>query len=59
MRYDVFITQGFKSWRKKERIENHVGGPNSVHNQAYEKCQNLLNQEQHTEMIIVQQSSQA
>ncbi|RWR73420.1 cytosolic sulfotransferase 12-like protein [Cinnamomum micranthum f. kanehirae] len=50
---------GFKSWRKKERIENHVGGPNSVHNQAYEKCQNLLNQEQHIETIIVKQSSQA
>ncbi|RWR73422.1 zinc finger MYM-type protein 1-like protein [Cinnamomum micranthum f. kanehirae] len=58
-RYDAFITQGFKSWRKKERIENHVGGPNSVHNQAYEKCQNLLNQEQHIETIIVKQSSQA
>ncbi|RWR82286.1 zinc finger MYM-type protein 1-like protein [Cinnamomum micranthum f. kanehirae] len=58
-RYDAFITQGFKSWRKKERIENHVGGPNSVHNQAYEKCQNLLNQEQHIETIIIKQSSQA
>ncbi|RWR76195.1 zinc finger MYM-type protein 1-like protein [Cinnamomum micranthum f. kanehirae] len=58
-RYDAFITQGFKSRRKKERIENHVGGPNSVHNQAYEKCQNLLNQKQHIETIIVKQSSQA
>ncbi|RWR87947.1 zinc finger MYM-type protein 1-like protein [Cinnamomum micranthum f. kanehirae] len=58
-RYDAFITQGFKSWRKKERIENHVGGPNRVHNQAYEKCQNLLNQKQHIETVIVKQSSQA
>ena len=58
-RYDAFIIQGFKSRRKKERTENHVGGPNSVHNEAYEKCQNLLNQEQHIEMIIVKQSSQA
>ncbi|RWR79953.1 zinc finger MYM-type protein 1-like protein [Cinnamomum micranthum f. kanehirae] len=58
-RYDAFITQGFKSWRKKERIENHVRGPNSVHNQAYEKCQNLLNQKQHIETVIVKQSSQA
>ena len=41
--YDAFITQGLKSWRKKERVENPVGGSNSVLNQVYEKCQNLLN----------------
>ncbi|RWR93679.1 zinc finger MYM-type protein 1-like protein [Cinnamomum micranthum f. kanehirae] len=52
-RYDAFITQGFK-----KRIENHVGGPNGVHNQAYEKYQNLLNQKQHIETIIIKQSSQ-
>ncbi|RWR90617.1 zinc finger MYM-type protein 1-like protein [Cinnamomum micranthum f. kanehirae] len=58
-RHDAFITQGFRNWRKKERIGDHVGGPKSAHNQAYEKCQNLLNQKQHIETIIVQQSNQA
>ncbi|RWR97035.1 zinc finger MYM-type protein 1-like protein [Cinnamomum micranthum f. kanehirae] len=58
-RHDAFITQGFRNWRKKERIGDHVGGPKSAHNQAYEKCQNLLNQKQHIETIIVKQSDQA
>ncbi|RWR93453.1 rve domain-containing protein [Cinnamomum micranthum f. kanehirae] len=59
VRHDAFITQGFRNWRKKERIRDHVGGPKSAHNQAYEKCQNLLNQKQHIETIIVKQSDQA
>ena len=58
-RYDVFVTKGYRNWKKKERIADHVGGPNSAHNQAYEKCQNLLNQKQHIETVIIKQSDQA
>ena len=36
-----------------------MGGPNSAHNQAYEKYQNLLNQKQHIEKISIKQSDQA
>ncbi|RWR83626.1 zinc finger MYM-type protein 1-like protein [Cinnamomum micranthum f. kanehirae] len=53
-RFNPIWFKDYDSW-----IENHEGGPNSVHNQAYEKCQNLLNQKQHIETVIVKQSSQA
>ncbi|RWR90878.1 zinc finger MYM-type protein 1-like protein [Cinnamomum micranthum f. kanehirae] len=58
-RYDAFVTKGYRNWKKKERIADHVGGPNSAHNQAYEKCQNLLNQKQDIETVIRKQSDQA
>ncbi|XXG68310.1 hypothetical protein AAC387_Pa06g1426 [Persea americana] len=58
-RHSPFVTKGYKNWKKKERIGDHVGGPNSAHNQAYQKCQNLLNQKQYVGTIIVKQSDQA
>ena len=38
VRSDAFVTEGYKNWKKKERFREHVRGPNSAHNQAYEKC---------------------
>ncbi|XP_078158926.1 uncharacterized protein LOC144554484 [Carex rostrata] len=40
---DTFITEGFKSWNKKDRLLRHIGGPNSFHNQAMKKCDALEN----------------
>ena len=37
-RSNAFVTEGYKNRKKKERLADHVGGPNSAHNQAYEKC---------------------
>ncbi|XP_023894992.1 uncharacterized protein LOC112006908 [Quercus suber] len=31
---DSFVTKGFNSWNKKEKLDLHVGGVNSAHNQA-------------------------
>ena len=31
---DTFVTKGFKLWNKKDKLNSHVGGVNSVHNQA-------------------------
>ncbi|XP_028061118.1 zinc finger MYM-type protein 1-like [Camellia sinensis] len=45
--------------RRKKKIQTHVGGPNSAHNQASSKCQDLLNQNQHIETIFFKQSDQA
>jgi hypothetical protein len=31
---DLFVTKGFKNWKKKDKLESHVGANNSAHNQA-------------------------
>ncbi|XP_021799956.1 zinc finger MYM-type protein 1-like, partial [Prunus avium] len=46
---DSFVGTGFSNWKKKERFQVHVGGPNSSHNQALKKCQALMNEKQHIE----------
>ncbi|KAL4032738.1 hypothetical protein IC575_005820 [Cucumis melo] len=43
---DHFVSEGFSNWKKKEKLQTHVGGPNSAHNQAWGKCEALLNQKQ-------------
>ena len=55
---DSFVSEGFSNWKKKERFNIHVGGPFSAHNQAWRKCEVLLNQKQHIETILSKQSNQ-
>ncbi|XP_028069877.1 zinc finger MYM-type protein 1-like [Camellia sinensis] len=55
---DSFVGKGFSNWKEK-KIQTHVGGPNSAHNQALSKCQDLLNQSQHIQTIFFKQSDQA
>jgi hypothetical protein len=43
MRGDAFVIEGFSNWKKKEKIEGHVGAHSSAHNQARRKCEDLLN----------------
>ena len=45
--------------RIKKRFEIHVGGPNSAHNQAWGKYQDLMNQRQHIEVAYARISNQA
>ncbi|KAI8528033.1 hypothetical protein RHMOL_Rhmol12G0119600 [Rhododendron molle] len=54
-----FIYEGFSNWKKKRKLRDHVGGPNSSHNQTWGKCQDLLNQRQHIQTVFDNQSSQA
>ncbi|XP_050222231.1 uncharacterized protein LOC126672328 [Mercurialis annua] len=56
---DAFVVEGFTNWKKKEKLQIHIGGPNSAHNQAVNKCQNLMNQRQHLQTIVNKQSSQS
>lgn len=46
-----FVSKRFKILKKKEIFDYHQGGPNGAHNQAYQKCQTLLNQKQHIETL--------
>ncbi|XP_026400081.1 uncharacterized protein LOC113295972 [Papaver somniferum] len=41
---DVFVDEGFSNWKKKERLQKHVGGENSAHNQAWSDCEALLDE---------------
>ncbi|GAV66288.1 Dimer_Tnp_hAT domain-containing protein/DUF4371 domain-containing protein [Cephalotus follicularis] len=51
---DVFVSGGFKNWKKKERFNVHVGGPTSIHNKARHNCETLMNQ-----IALSKQSDQA
>lgn len=54
-----FTTGGFNNWKKPERFQKHIGGVNSAHNQARERCEDLMNQNQHIEHSFVKQSEQS
>ncbi|XP_024004806.1 uncharacterized protein LOC18028820 [Eutrema salsugineum] len=41
---DAFVTEGFSSWNKSERLAIHVGAMNSFHNIAVKKCDSLMKQ---------------
>ncbi|KAK8669775.1 hypothetical protein V6N13_104544 [Hibiscus sabdariffa] len=56
---DTFVVDGFKNWKDKSRLQLHVGGFNSAHNVAWRKCEALMNQKQHVEVVITKQSNQA
>ncbi|KAK1355670.1 hypothetical protein POM88_048926 [Heracleum sosnowskyi] len=49
---DNFVTEGFDSWNKKDRLDDHVRGPNSAHKQAWRTCQDLMKQDQHIDVVI-------
>ncbi|XP_019460028.1 PREDICTED: zinc finger MYM-type protein 1-like [Lupinus angustifolius] len=55
---DTFVIEGFTLWNKKRKLSDHVGGPNSAHNIAWKKSQDLMNQNQHIEVAISKQSDQ-
>ena len=53
---DSFVTEGFRNWKKKEKLQNHIGDHNSAHNIAHRKCEALLNQRQSIQTVINKQS---
>ncbi|XP_020412787.1 zinc finger MYM-type protein 1-like [Prunus persica] len=56
---DAFTEMGFRNWKKKERLRNHIGGVGSVHNQSRQYCIDLMNQKQHIQTVLGKQSDQA
>ena len=55
---DSFVTKGFNSWNKKEKLDLYVGGVNSAHNQALKNGENIMKQNQHIQSVFVKQSNQ-
>lgn len=42
---DTFVTEGFNSWNKTERLSLHMGSANSLHNKALKKCEEFMKQD--------------
>ncbi|KAL6576694.1 hypothetical protein OROMI_010970 [Orobanche minor] len=57
--HDAFVSGGFQSWRKKERLRVHVGDRNSEHTRCRMLCENLMNQSQHIEVTLSRVSKQS
>ena len=56
---DSFIATGFTNWKKKQRLQVHVGGPNSSHNEARRRSEALMKEKQHIEATIAKKITQA
>ncbi|XP_022859117.1 zinc finger MYM-type protein 1-like [Olea europaea var. sylvestris] len=53
----IFTKIGFRDWKHKSTLKDHVGLIDSAHNQAFAKCTNLMNQKQSISHVISSQSS--
>ncbi|XP_059627362.1 uncharacterized protein LOC132270180 [Cornus florida] len=54
---DTFVSEGFSNWKKGlKKLQSHIGGPKSAHNQCSSMCQALMKQKQHIQSIFFKQS---
>lgn len=53
---DAFVSQGFDTWNKKDAFRTHVGGVDSFHNKAREKCDFLLREKQAIDVLLRRQT---
>jgi hypothetical protein len=56
---DVFSIKGWKSWNNLKRLDTHVGGPLSSHNQNMKRCDALMNQSQSIAAIVCKQTKKS
>ncbi|KAL5571482.1 hypothetical protein UlMin_021079 [Ulmus minor] len=55
---DSFVGKGFSNFKKQDRLQIHVGGLTSAHNQVLKKYQALKNQNQHIQSFYLKQLEQ-
>ena len=48
---ETFVMKGFKLWNQLLKLDSHVGGVNSAHNQAVKKSEDLLKEKQHIQSV--------
>ncbi|XP_052627238.1 uncharacterized protein LOC111897183 [Lactuca sativa] len=53
---DAFVSQGFDTWNKKDAFRSHVGGVDSFHNKAREKCEFLMREKQAINVVLRRQT---
>ncbi|XP_048544266.1 zinc finger MYM-type protein 1-like [Triticum urartu] len=56
---DAFSTKGWKCWNKCSRLDVHVGGPSSAHNQNLKRCDDLMNQKQSIASVMLKQTKKS
>ena len=54
---DCFVGKGFSNFKKQERLQIHVGGLTSAHNQAWRKGKVLMKEKQHIQTFFLKQSN--
>ena len=54
---ETFVTKWFKLWNQVAKLDSHVEGVNSAHNQAVKKNEDLLKEKQHIQSVLVKQSN--
>ena len=50
---ETFVMKGFKLWNQLVKLDSHVGGVNSAHNQAVKKSEDLPKEKQHIQSVLV------
>ncbi|XP_026401434.1 zinc finger MYM-type protein 1-like isoform X2 [Papaver somniferum] len=55
---DAFVNAGFSNWSQPDKLEKHVGNQNSVHNDAYMKSRELLQESHHLRNIVRRQTTE-
>ncbi|KAL9672479.1 hypothetical protein QQ045_028730 [Rhodiola kirilowii] len=53
---DAFVTEGFSSWNKSERLASHVENVNSFHNRSIKRGDDLMRQAQSIVVALNKQS---
>ncbi|XP_022847651.1 zinc finger MYM-type protein 1-like [Olea europaea var. sylvestris] len=53
---DSFIDGGFSNWKKKERLQIHVGKSSNAHNRARIKYEAFVNQKQNIDCVLFKKS---
>ncbi|XP_022860613.1 zinc finger MYM-type protein 1-like [Olea europaea var. sylvestris] len=53
----ILTKTGFRDWKHKSTLKDHVGLIDSAYNQAFAKCTNLMNKKQSISHVISSQSS--
>ncbi|GAV89309.1 LOW QUALITY PROTEIN: DUF4371 domain-containing protein, partial [Cephalotus follicularis] len=56
---DAFVTEGFTNWRKRERLQVHVGAHVSTHNIVLGKCLALMNENSRIAVALSKQTNEA
>ncbi|XP_022861897.1 zinc finger MYM-type protein 1-like [Olea europaea var. sylvestris] len=53
---NAFVGGGFSNWKKKERLQTHVGKSGSAHNRARIKYETFVNQKQNIDCVLFKKS---
>ncbi|XP_022891835.1 zinc finger MYM-type protein 1-like [Olea europaea var. sylvestris] len=53
----IFTKTGFRDWKLKSTLKDHIGLIDSAHNQVFAKCTNLMNQKQSISHLISSRNS--